>query len=612
MAARPGLLRRFFGFLWSLVDGTRRLVMNLLFLLIAAAVVWWWFADHGLKVQKDSALVLNLQGRIVEQYTAGAREVALAQALGRSEPETRLRDILDALGSAADDPNIKTVLLMLDEFDGAGLASLREVGAALDQFRKSGKKVVAWGGSYDQRQYAIAAHADEVYLHPFGNVFITGLGGYRNYYGDTVEKLGVQVHVFKVGSYKSFPEPFTRTGPSPESLEADAYWLGNAWGQLTANIEAARKLPAGSVMAYIDALPGSLQKLEGDAAKLALEAKLVDGLKTRDELRALMLERGAKDERIHSFRQLRLGEYLSTLDDEDGRGPAVGVIVAEGDIIDGKAEPGTVGDLTMLQLIRRAREDDKIKAVVLRVDSPGGSAFASEVIRRELQVTREAGKPVIVSMGDVAASGGYWISMSADEVIADPATITGSIGVFGIVPTFEKTLDKAGVNTGGATTTWLAGALDLRRPLDPRAGELIQAGVGRIYRDFIGLAAAARRTTPEKINEVAQGRVWTGVQAKERNLVDRLGGLDDALAAARARAKLADDSAVRYIEPDDRSLGRLIEFLFAKASGRFARVSGLEVLDAPVLRPAVRDAAWLRGAAQRPLNPLSHCLCELP
>jgi protease-4 len=612
MAARPGLLRRFFGFLWSVVDSTRRLVMNLLFLLLVAAVLWWWFADHSLKVQKDTALILDLQGRIVEQYTAGSREVALAQALGRREPETRLRDILDALDAAADDPNIKTVLLMLDEFDGAGLATLREVGAALDRFRKSGKKVVAWGGSYDQRQYAIAAHADEVYLHPFGNVVLKGLGGYRNYYGDTVEKLGVTVHVFKVGSYKSFPEPFTRTGPSPEALEADAYWLGDAWGQLTANLEAARKLPAGSVMAYIDALPASLQKVDGDAARLALEAKLVDGLKTRDELRALMLERGAKDERIHSFRQLRLGEYLGTLDDGDDGGPAVGVIVAEGDIIDGKAEPGTVSDLGMLTLIRRAREDDKIKAVVLRVDSPGGSAFASEVIRRELQVTREAGKPVIVSMGDVAASGGYWISMAADEVIADPGTITGSIGVFGLVPTFEKTLDKVGVNTGGATTAWLAGAFDLRRPLDPRAGELIQSGVGRIYRDFIGLAAAARRTTPEKINEVAQGRVWTGVQAKERNLVDRLGGLDEALAAARGRAKLADDAPVRYIEPDERGFGWLIEFLFAKVRGQFARASGLEILDTPVLRPAARDAGWLHQAAQRPLNPLSHCLCDQP
>lgn len=612
MAARPGLLRRFFGFLWSVVDSTRRLVMNLLFLLLLAAVLWWWFADHGLKVQKDTALILDLQGRIVEQYTAGSREVALAQALGRGEPETRLRDILDALDAAADDPDIKTVLLMLDELDGAGLASLREVGAALDRFRKSGKKVVAWGGSYDQRQYAIAAHADEVYLHPFGSVFLKGLGGYRNYYGDTVEKLGIQVHVFKVGTFKSFPEPFTRTGPSPEALEADAFWLDNAWGQLTANLEAARKLPAGSVMAYINALPGSLQKLDGDAARLALEAKLVDGLKTRDELRALMLERGAKDERIHSFRQVRLGEYLGTLDEEDGRGPAVGVIVAEGDIIDGKAEPGTVSELGMLKLIRRAREDDKIKAVVLRVDSPGGSAFASEVIRRELQVTREAGKPVIVSMGDVAASGGYWISMSADEVIADPGTITGSIGVFGLLPTFEKTLDKLGVNTGGATTTWLAGAFDLRRPLDPRAGELIQSGIGRIYRDFIGLAAAARRTTPEKINEVAQGRVWTGEQAKERNLVDRLGGLDDALAAARARSKLAEDAPVRYIEPDERGFGWLFEFLFAKVRGQLARAGGLDILDMPVARPAARDAQWLRQAAQRPLHPLSHCLCDQP
>jgi len=610
MASRPGLIRRFFGALWWLIDTSRRFVLNLIFFAILAAGAWWWFADHTPRIDPDTVLILDINGRIVEQYTAGAREAAIAQALGRKEPETQLRDILDVLAAAAQDPQIKSVLLMLDDLEGAGLASLREVGAAIDRFRESGKAVVAWGSSFDQRQYALAAHADEIYLHPMGNVLLKGLGGYRFYYGDAVEKLGVKVHVFKVGTFKSFPEPFVRNSPSPEALADEAYWLDNAWSQLAGGIEKARRLPAGSVMGYINGLPESLKSVEGDAAQLAMTTKLVDGLLTRDQLRAMMIERGAKDERTKSFRQINQSNYLGTLEVDQGVGGAVGVIVAEGEIIEGKAEPGTVGDLSTIQLIRRAREDERIKAVVLRVDSPGGSAVASEVIRRELEVTRAAGKPVIVSMGDVAASGGYWISMAADEVIADPTTITGSIGVFGLVPTFEKTLDKVGVATGGVTTTWLAGAMDPRRPLDPRAGELIQAGVGRIYRDFITLAAAARKTTPEAINEVAQGRVWTGVQAKERQLVDRLGGFEDALAAARGHAKLGDEAGVIFIEPEPRVFSSWFELLLARVRGEVARASGVELVPATVREPLEREAAWVRRALARPLAPVSHCLCS--
>ncbi len=610
MASRPGLIRRLFGALWWLLDASRRLVLNLVFLSLLVAIAWWWFADHRPLVQKDTVLILDLNGRIVEQYTAGAREAAIAQALGRKEPETQLRDILDVLSAAADDDDIKGVLLMLDDLDGAGLASLREVGAAIDRFKESGKKVVAWGSSFDQKQYALAAHADEIYLHPMGNVLLKGLGGYRFYYGDAIEKLGVKVHVFKVGAFKSFPEPFIRNSPSPEALADEAFWLDNAWGQLAANIEVARKLPAGSVMGYIDALPGSLIAAEGDAARLAVQSKLVDGLKTRDELRAMMIERGAPDPAKKSFRQIDHMAYLETLDADTGKGGAVGVIVAEGEIIDGKAEPGTVGDLSTIQLIRRARDDDRIKALVVRIDSPGGSAVASEVIRRELEITRAAGKPVIVSMGDVAASGGYWISMAADEVIADPSTITGSIGVFGILPTFEHTLDKVGVATGGVSTTWLAGAMDPRRPLDPRTGELIQASVGRIYRDFVSLAAAARKTTPEKINEVAQGRVWTGAQAQERNLVDRLGGFDDALAAARGRAQLPEDAGVVFIEQEPRVLSSWLELLFARVRAEIGFAGSAAVIPAELRRPIEREAAWLRRASAQPLAPLTHCLCE--
>jgi protease-4 len=272
---------------------------------------------------------------------------------------------------------------------------------------------------------------------------------------------------------------------------------------------------------------------------MALDSKLVDGLKTRDQLRQLMIERGAKDKEGRTFRQVSLEGYLAHLRPGTD-GDAVGVIVAEGEIIDGKARPGTVGGLSTSELIRKARGDDKIKAIVLRVNSPGGSAFGSELVRRELELARAAGKPVVISMGNVAASGGYWISMSADEVMADPATVTGSIGVFGLLPTADKALGKIGVHTEGVTTTWLGGAGDPRLPYNQRVGDLLQLGINHVYAEFTTNAAKARKTTPEKIDAVGQGRVWSGAQAKERGLVDSLGGFNEALKSAAKRGNLGD------------------------------------------------------------------------
>ena len=351
---------------------------------------------------------------------------------------------------------------------------------------------------------------------------------------------------------------------------------------------------------------------------------LFRSLKTRDELRAMMIERGAKDDETKSFRQVSFDNYLARQKPKL-TGDAVAVVVAEGTITDGNAPAGGVGGKSTSELIRKARDHDKVKAVVLRVNSPGGSAFGSELVRRELELTRAAGKPVVVSMGDVAASGGYWISMSSDEVIADAATVTGSIGVFAILPSVDKALDKVGVHADGATTTWLGNAGDPRRALDPRFGELIQASVGRIYTDFIGKAAAARKTTPEKIDEVAQGRVWTGTQARERGLIDRVGSFGDALKSAATKAKLAPDFRVTYMEREPGKFERVLDMLGGGALvnavtqmvgeqvGAKMVNTGLPALAGGAVAGQIQqDLGWLMEVADRrkPFSAVTHCLCD--
>ena len=528
-------LRRGFGAFWRALDATRRAVINLIFLLIVIAILIAIFGGGAKPLAEKTTLVLDLQGPLVEETPGGVREAVLANVSGEVKKNVQLRDVLAVLDTASKDKNIGSMVILLDELQGGGLASLREVAAGVERFRATGKKVTAWGSSYNQRQYLVAAKADEVFLHPMGGVMLEGFGRYRNYYRDALDKVGVTVNLLKVGTYKSAAEPFIANGPSEAAAEADRYLNNGLWTTYTTDVEKARKLPAGAIMQTIDNLPAMMTAAGGDIAKLSLNGKLVDGLKTRDELRQFMMARGAKNTEGTNFRQINYTDYLARLRPVH-IGDAVGVVIASGEIGDGIASPGAIGGLSTSRLIRQAREDKSIKAIVLRVDSPGGSAFGSELIRRELELTRAAGKPVVVSMGNVAASGGYWISTSSDEVIADAATITGSIGVFAILPTADKVVEKLGIHTAGSPTTWLADAGNPLRPLDPRFAQVIQGSINHVYGDFLNLAAKARKTTPEKIDEVAQGRVWTGLQAKERNLVDRIGSYGDALASAAKRA----------------------------------------------------------------------------
>lgn len=610
-------IRRGFGMFWRALDATRRTFFNLVFLVIIVVLLFMIFGGGAKPLASKTALVMELKGEMVEQHSATVRETLMSGiGAGETRRTVQLRDVLSVLDNAAKDSNISTVLLILDEFDVSGMANLHEMGAAIDRVRAAGKKVIAWGGSYDQKKYLIASHANEVYVHPMGMVMLEGFGRHRNYYRDALDKLGVTVNLIKVGTFKSFAEPYIGNGPSPAAAEADAYLYNALWASYTAEVEKFRKLPAGAINQGIDKLPETLAAANGNAAQVALDAKLVDGIKTRDEVRDMLMKQGVRDPAIKSFRQVSFGDYLAR-NPQKMFGNAVGVIVAEGSISDGTAGPGAIGGLSTANLIRRAREDDQIKSIVLRINSPGGSAYGSELIRRELELTRAAGKPVVVSMGGVAASGGYWISMASDEVIADPSTVTGSIGVFTILPTAEKVADKLGIHSAGTTTTWLADSYDPLRPLDPRFAQLIQSSVNHVYSEFTTRAASARKMPVAAVDAVAQGRVWTGTQAKERGLVDRLGSYNDALASAAARAKLGKEFRVAYIERQGNPFERLLQSFGVSATTAVNIQVKLGVLDGLPMGTAAavaNDMAFLSDTASRkkPFAAVTHCMCELP
>ena len=609
-------IRALMAWLWRALDAGRRIAANLLLLAMLVGGVVTVVALGSRGVERHSVLVLELEGPLVEEPVKGLRQSALQQLRGEEAASVRLRDLVEALEKAAGDDRIDRVLLLLDGFEGAGLASLREAAAAIEAFKASGKPVIAWGSAFDQRQYYLAAHASEVLMHPLGMVRIEGMGRQRNYYRDALDRLGIRANLIRVGQYKSAGEPWVANRPSEQALKAEAHVYDAIWALYTEGIERARRLPAGSVMRGIDALPGALVEVKGDAARLAVDGKLVDGLQPREEVRQRLMKEVGSDDEGKTFRQIGLTDYLKAVR-KPVRGDHIAVVVAQGEISDGDAPSGRIGGQSTARLIRSARLDDAVKAVVLRVNSPGGSAFGSELVREELARVRAAGKPVVVSMGDVAASGGYWISLAADRVIAEPSTITGSIGVFALLPTAEGLMGKLSVNTGGHRTTWLAGAYDVRQSLDPRFEALVQSGIGHVYQDFIRRTAAARKSDPATIEAVAQGRIWTGRQALDAGLVDAVGSFGDALAHARQLAGAA--LPVRYAQPPTSMLDTLFERLTSRltvvAQGVFRTEmpAGSLLSGGPVAQALAADLQWLSRLLEgtRPFEAAAHCLCQV-
>jgi len=616
---RPGPIRRVFGGIWSALNFTRQLVFNLLFLLVLFFVLAAILRSPGTKpVQNQSALVINLGGSLVEQFSSSPTDRVINQATGQAQREIQLRDALHVIKAAKDDPKIDRILLMTDGFGVAGFAAMRDLAAALRDFRASGKQIVAYGTFMEQKQFYLASQADEVYLDPQGGVLLEGFGRYRLYYREGLQdKLGVDVHLFKVGEYKSAAEPYVLDASSPEAREADLYWMNDIWDRFVADMAAARGIEPAAMVAMIENFSERVRDAGGDLGQLAVDEKLVDGLKTSQELRAMLIERGVEDEENNTFRQIGFDAYLAQLKVKEIRvdsRPQVAVVVAQGEITDGDQAPGTIGGESTSALLRQAREDENVKAVLLRVDSPGGGVFPSEQIRREVELIKAAGKPVVVSMANVAASGGYWISMNADSIYADESTITGSIGIFGLFMTAPRVLDKIGVNSDGVGTAPLAGAFDPTRPLDPNVGVLIQAVIDKGYNEFTGKVAAARGSTPAEIDVHARGRVWSGSQAKDRGLVDELGGFEEALAATVRLAKLEEGKyGVSYIEKPLTSFERFITNM-----GRNSRMHGIlralaptpVLLDRATLDRVERELGWLNRDSRTPFRAVAHCLCD--
>ena len=504
-------------------------------------------------------------------------------------------------------------VVKLDGLNSAGLAQLEELNAAIDRFKASGKPVHAYAPSYEQSHYFVAAHANDISIDPLGMVAVEGLSSQQMYFKDALDKLGVVVNVFRVGEYKSAVEPFIRNDMSAEAKTANLDWLGDLWNRYGSLTSVARQLPTDSIDQYVNGMAAGMQRLQGDAAAYAKEAKLVTHIETLSEFRQRMAETVGMDEDLGSFRQIWSEDYLRAVHSSRKHPPAqsqIALVVVQGEIVDGPGQPGYAGGDTIADLLDEARRDDQVAAVVLRVDSPGGSVYASEQIRRAVQALKADGKPVVASMSSVAASGGYWVSMAADKIIAHESTITGSIGIFGLVPTIDKPLEKLGIHTDGVGTTTLAGAMRIDRPLTPEVKAIIQSSIEKGYRDFINGVAEGRSLQPEAVDRIARGRVWSGLKAKELGLVDGFGGLDAAVTAA---AELAELDSGSY-ELDERHPGMstplqtLLHFFGQAAvqSQALGSLSGLvrQLSQAPELRSSL---AWIND----PRGAYARCFCAV-
>jgi protease IV len=596
---------------------TRLIILNVLF--FGALGIFFLLVFIGSRadaIQEKTVLVLAPDGALVEQYSADPVSRAFSRMSGDGVKQVQVRDLVRAIDSAAKDDRITRILLRTDKLQAGGFAALREVGAALDRFRAAGKPVIAWGANLEQGQYYLAAHADKIYVDPQGGVIATGLANYRLFYKDLLDKIGVQVHLFRVGQFKSAAEPFILDHASPESKEADAFWLGGLWTTWIDEVAKLRHIDAAALRADVDGLAERVRDAKGSLAQLAVDEKLADGIASDQDIVRMLRKEGVPAGRKDTgFRQVELGTYLSDrgLNTVDmlQTSPGVAVVVAEGEITGGKQAQGTIGGDSTAALIRSVREDRRTRALVLRVNSPGGEVYAAEQIRREVELTREAGIPVVVSMGDVAASGGYWISMNANRIYAEPNTITGSIGIFGMFFTVPDTLAKLGVKSDGVGTSPLAGAFDVTRPLDPKVGILIQSIIDKGYRDFVGGVAQARGKDFAAIDAIAQGRVWTGEQAMQRGLVDKLGSLDDAVRDAAQQANLGKDFSVRYAE---KPMGAFERFLTNVGDSTEARVVvswGVHlpawVSELPKLAP---EFALFRTAEAGKPHVYAYCFCS--
>lgn len=592
-AKKPALWRRFFSGMGSSITWLRNTVLNTVFIILLIIFIVAIGSNTPQPLPETFALRIAPTGLLVDQRSYIDPMSLLLADEDPEEHETVVSDIVDAINNAAKDKRVTMLVLSPGRMLGGGISKMNDIGQALENFKSAEKKIIAVSEHYSQDQYYLASFADEIYLHEMGMIEITGYGRYMNYYKTALDKLGVTIHAFRSGKYKDYLEPYLRDDMSEESREHNAQWINELWASYTGKIENLRRLPPGSIDDYVNNIDAHMELTAGNSAKVALEKGLVDKIISRQEMEQMLIEKAGLNKEGDWYNGIDLQPYLTdvrkypTLEKDK-----VAVVVASGSIVDGHQPDGSIGSESMLELLRQVKEDEDIKALVIRIDSGGGSAFASEIIRSEVIALREKKIPIYISMGTVAASGGYWIATAGDKIWAQPTTITGSIGVFGAFPTLEKSLQKIGINTDGVGTTELAGSMRLDRPLSEKASKVVQLGVDSIYQRFIKLVADARKQDVDAINEIAQGHVWTGNKAKEIGLVDELGTLNDVIIAIAQEANLSSYK-VEFVQRPLSPKEELVRSLTQGHAGAFVPKSLLEnfaslnVLNnlAPVLKP---------------------------
>lgn len=622
MSKPNSMIGRFFYRIWKTVDVAGRLLIGLIAITILVFMVRSCVSGPDLpKVNQGSALVLNPTGTLVEQTTyMDPIEEIIADAQGTKNPETSMYDLLDAIEYAKNDDNISVLVLQTNNLTGAygGISKYQDLREAIDDFKTSGKKVIAIGDNYSQGQYYLASSADEVLMNPRGALMFEGMARTGTYYKSALDKLGVNVHVFRVGTFKSAVEPFIRDSMSEAAKEANIEWLGDLWGHMRNDIASSRGITADEMDSFIENFLQLMKDKKGDAAAVAVENGFVDKLMTRAEYRDYMINLVGFNDEEDSYQAIGYKNYLKArrpLVDMPSSKDKIAVIIAKGEIVDGSRKEGTIGGDSTAKLIRKARLDDSVKAIVMRVDSPGGSAFASEVIRSEIVQAQKEGKIVVTSMAGMAASGGYWISATSDEIWAHPTTITGSIGIFGMIPTFEQPLNELGVYRDGVGTTKWSRSFDVMSGLSDDFKELIQTSIEHGYDEFLTLVANGRDMTVEEVDNIAQGRVWSGEDAHRLGLVDKLGDLDDAIESA---AKLANvsDYEVRFVKrelnPTEQMLREILQN--AEATGDTVKVQALTAQANPLIQAVssqVREAYKLLTDYNDPNHAYLHCMCEI-
>jgi protease-4 len=554
-AHNPSLFRRLLGYINKIFKAFK-LMVSIVFFAIFALFLVGLFSNQLPPIPEEGALYLAPSGVLVDQKSYIYPLDSLFADQTMSSEETLVRDIIESIDSAAYDSRITHLIMVTDFLESASVAKLEEISQALMRFKATGKPVIAVADNFTQSQYFLAAHADEILLNPMGSVLITGIGAYGNYYRNALDKLDIKVHVFRAGEYKSAAEPFLRNNMSAEAKEDISAVINQLWQSYTDKIESLRELKKGTIDNLANNLHSQLESVQGDTAKLAYNAGLIDYVATRSQMHNYLNSQVPND--IHGeFVAIDMSYYIANIRRETSHKQAadkIAVVVAKGTIFDGEQPEGDIGGDTLSQILSDLRHDPQIKGIVLRVDSPGGSAFAADNIRDSLYGQGNQQVPIVVSMGSYAASGGYWIAAEADKIVAMPSTITGSIGVYSMIPTFEKTLAKLGVNSDGVGTTDIADILQLDRPMNKQAKVILQSSVDHIYDRFINLVANGRKQSPEAIHNIAQGRIWTGQQALENGLVDQLGGLNEAITAAAELAGIEDYSVTypsRILSPQE-------------------------------------------------------------